>query len=441
MEALAKDAAAGQAALNEVVVRLLAPNEKERWDSLMRAHHYLGFEGFIGKSLRYIAEAGDQWLALIGWQAAALKCGARDRWIGWPAVLQYRRLHLIANNCRFLILPEAHHRNLASRVLALNLRRISADWQVIHGAPLLLAETFVDPDRFTGACYKAANWLVLGQTRGFAKRRQTYRRHGSPKLALVYPLHRRARALLVDPQWQPRSAEMNPKALTAKQLESLQQLLKSAPDPRSPRGVRHRSSTVLTIALAAVLCGAKSFLEIGEYAESLTGAQLKRLGCRFDKKTGRHEPPSESTLRRVLQDSDAEGLDRELGRWIGDQAGEKKAVAVDGKTSRGARRADGAQVHLLSAFLHQQGATIAQIEVGAKTNEIPEIKRLLEPLDVEGVVITADAMHTQHETARFIVEEKKADYLFTVKANQPGLLADIAALEESDFSPGVPDGR
>lgn len=427
--------------LTQIRVRLVKPGEKERWNKLMRVHHYLGFKGFIGQSLRYLAEADGRWLALLGWQAAALKCQARDRWIGWPPVLQYRRLHLIANNSRFLILPGCHYRNLASRVLAQNLKRLAADWQIVHGSPLLLAETFVDPERFTGACYKAANWLVLGRTRGFAKKQQTYRQHDRSKLVLVYPLHRRTRERLADPQWQPRSMTMNPKALTIKQLEGLQQMLKSLPDCRRRRGIRHRYFTVLTIALAAVLCGAKSFLALGEYAGSLTQAQLKRLGVRFNRHSGRHEPPSESTLRRVLQASDADALDEALGQWLFEQVKAPEAIAIDGKTLRGSRRPDGSQIHLLSAFLHQQGATIAQIEVGAKTNEIPEIKRLLEPLHIEGVVVTGDAMHTQRETARFIVESKKADYLFTVKENQPTLLDDLAALEESDFSPGAPDGE
>lgn len=92
----------------------------------------------------------------------------RDRWLGWPPVLQYQRLAFLANNGRFLILPEARRPNLASRVLSLNLKRLSADWQAVHGHEVLLAETFVDPRRFTGACYRAANWLVLGQSRGFS---------------------------------------------------------------------------------------------------------------------------------------------------------------------------------------------------------------------------------------------------------------------------------
>jgi hypothetical protein len=406
----------------------------------MRRHHYLGFDGMVGESLRYVAEAGGRWLALLGWQAAALKCRARDRWIGWPPVLQYRRLAFIANNSRFLILPDAHRPNLASRVLSLNLRRLSADWRAVHGHELLLAETFVDPQRFTGACYRAANWLVLGQSRGFAKHQQTYIRHDSPKLILVYPLHRRAHVLLSDPLWQLRRDRMNPKALTTKQMESLQELLRTLPDCRLPRGVRHPYRTVLAIALAGVLCGGRSYAALGEFAASLTQPQLGRLRARINPKTRRFDSPTESTLRRVLQSSNAEALDHVLGQWLFNQTDASDAVAVDGKTLRGARRPDGSQPHLLSAFLHQQGVTVAQREVGEKTNEIPELPRLLRPLDIAGRVVTADAMHTQKETARFIVEDKKADYLLIAKDNQKTLRDDITALEEDDFSPGARNG-
>jgi len=321
----------------------------------------------------------------------------------------------------------------------LNLRRLSADWQAVHGHELLLVETFVDPCRFTGACYKAANWQVLGQSRGFAKKQQTYLRHDQPKLLFIYSLHRRARLLLADPQWEARRIKMNSKTLTTKQMESLRHLLQAQPDCRHPRGVRHPYRTVLAIALAAVLCGARSFAAVGEFAAALTQAQLKRLGARFHKPTERYRAPTESTLRRVLQDSNAEALDQALGQWWLEQSSDADPVAVDGKTVRGARRPDGSQIHLLSAFLQRQGVTVAQVEVGEKTNEIPELPRLLEPLDLTGRVVTADALHTQKETARFLVEEKEADYLFIVKDNQPTLLADLVALEESDFSPGASD--
>ena len=122
--------------------------EHRRWDRLVAEHHYLPFHGVIGKGLRHVAVHVETWLALIGWQPGAFKLAARDRWIGWPAEQQFRRLHLIANNSRFVILTPGRVHNLASRVLGLSLRRLSQDIQAVHGYPVFLAETFVDVSRF-----------------------------------------------------------------------------------------------------------------------------------------------------------------------------------------------------------------------------------------------------------------------------------------------------
>ncbi len=146
--------------LRGVEVRPIVAGERARWDALMRQHHYLGLRALVGKSLRYVAVYSGHWLAPIGWRGAALKCQARDRRIGWAKLIQYQRLHLVANNARFLILPGVRAGNLASRILALNLKRLSADWQARHGHPLLLAESFVERGRFTGARYRAAGFVI-----------------------------------------------------------------------------------------------------------------------------------------------------------------------------------------------------------------------------------------------------------------------------------------
>ncbi len=129
--------------------------------------HPLGFKQFAGRGLRYIAEREGRWLALIGWQTGAFKCAPRDRWLGWPRGLQFKRLHLIANNTRYLLLPAGQgEKNLGSRVLGANLRRLSEDWEAAWGHPLELAETFVDIQRYKGTVYLAANWRELGLTQG-----------------------------------------------------------------------------------------------------------------------------------------------------------------------------------------------------------------------------------------------------------------------------------
>jgi predicted transposase YbfD/YdcC len=163
------------------------------------------------------------------------------------------------------------------------------------------------------------------------------------------------------------------------------------------------------------------------------------LGARVDPRTGHRVPPCESTIRRTLSVLDPDSLDGVLGAWLARrhtqrrQAGKSlPAVAVDGKTLRGARRGDGRQAHLLAAMTHTDQIVIAQREVATKTNEIGEFRPLLDPLDLAGVVVTADAMHTQRDAARYLVEEKKADYVFCVKDNQPSLFAALDALDWTD---------
>ena len=129
--------------LREVAVEPVAAGDEGRYRELMAAHHFLGALPKIGETLWYVAQRRGEWLALLGFSAPALKCGARDRWIGWDFRTQYGRQHLLANNSRFLILPGRRAPNLGSRVLALCERRLAGDWPARFGHPLLLLETFV----------------------------------------------------------------------------------------------------------------------------------------------------------------------------------------------------------------------------------------------------------------------------------------------------------
>ncbi|HHY45726.1 MAG TPA: ISAs1 family transposase [Firmicutes bacterium] len=427
--------------LASLVVRLIHPDEEPKWDELMRTHHYLGFERLVGESLKYVAILCDQWVALIGWGTAAFKCVSRDRWIGWSPEQQWQRLRFITNNQRFLILPGSHIPNLASKALSLNLRRLSADWQAIFGHPVVLAETFVDPSRFAGTCYLAANWTPLGRTRGFGRNGGRYYHHGNPKTVLVYPIYPDARALLSAPFLSPilqgkEEVILDLNTVNLDTPEGLFARLKQLPDPRHRRGIRHSQVSVLAVAICAVLCGARNFVAIGQWAASQPQYILRRLGCRYHPARRRYIPPSEPTLRRTLQSVDADLVDQVINKWLSDQKG-KHAIAVDGKTLRGSGSIGGKPLHLMAALIHKEGIVASQREVDSKSNEIPAFKPLLEPLDLEGVVVTADALHAQADHARYLVEEKRADYLFTVKSNQPSLFEDIATLEESDFSPSA----
>jgi Domain of unknown function (DUF4338) len=150
--------------LSEIQVRPVERGEEARYQEQMARHHYLGELPKIGETVWYVATWHEQWVAQLSISAAALKCGVRDRWIGWDFRSQYGRLKLIANNSRFLILPDWHRPNVGSRVLSLTERRVVGDWRARFGHPLLLLETFVDPRRFHGGIYRAANWIELGLT-------------------------------------------------------------------------------------------------------------------------------------------------------------------------------------------------------------------------------------------------------------------------------------
>jgi len=139
------------------------------WNEYVERYHYLGYEPLPGAQLRYFARAGGRILALLGFGAAAWKTAPRDRFIGWNVEQRRSRLHLIVNNARFLILPWVRSRNLASRLLAMAARRLADDWQHGYGYRPVLVETFVETPRFSGTCYKAANWIYLGQTQGRGK--------------------------------------------------------------------------------------------------------------------------------------------------------------------------------------------------------------------------------------------------------------------------------
>ena len=201
--------------------------------------------------------------------------------------------------------------------------------------------------------------------------------------------------------------------------DGLLELIAKVPDPRKPRGKRHALPGVL----AAALAGARSFVAIAEWAADGAPGVLARLGV-----TG--PVPSESTIRRCLQRLAPNELDQLIGAWMWlrtTMIAGRRVIAFDGKTLRGARDAAGNLVHLLSGLCQATGTVLAQLAVGAKTNEIPMLRTLLDTIDITDAVITADALHCQRETAQAIVEAG-GHYILTVKANQPSLHAELKAL-------------
>ena len=166
------------------------------WNEYVDRYHYLGYQPLPGAQMRYFARAEGRILALLGFGAAAWKTAPRDDFIGWNRVQRESRLHLIVNNARFLILPWVASKHLASKLLGLAARRLPADWLSRYGYRPVLLETFVDKRRFSGTCYKAANWLRLGDTQGRGKL-DTAHAHALPvKSVWVLPLTPRFRDAL-----------------------------------------------------------------------------------------------------------------------------------------------------------------------------------------------------------------------------------------------------
>ena len=216
---------------------------------------------------------------------------------------------------------------------------------------------------------------------------------------------------------------------TALSRQPLKEVLEGVTDPRDRRGVRHPLVSVLCLAVTGILAGCRSLTAIWEHAADLEPADLGALGLEEGRAL-----PSESTIRRVLQDLDPGDLDARLTSWFFTRTGTiggRRVIAVDGKTMRGARTGDNPAPHLLAALDRASGVVVGQRRVSDKSNEIPALRDLLAPMDLDGAVVTADAMHTQKGTAEWI-RSRSAHYLLTVKDNQPGLKRELGALPWKD---------
>ena len=350
--------------LQEIIVRPVRSSEEYLFQKLIQAYHYLGAIPKIGNTIWYVATYQNNWQALLVFSAAALKCGARDNWIGWGFRHQYDRLNLLANNSRFLILPHNHHKNLASKVLSLCQRRIQQDWITRFGYPLLLLETFVDPTRFAGTIYKAANWRFAGYRKGYQRTRNGYgNTRKSPKKVFVQPLQRNACILLSRPGLNKRYQTGGPRMkLSAQHMESLPDFFKEITDPRRAQGRRHSIKAVLSIATAAILCGMRGYRAISDWAKGLSPNARARFSCRLQNK--KYIVPSESIIRDVLIRVNPVELDQALQRWNEKYGSVDESLAIDGKTMCNAIDEDGRQTHIMSAVGHQSGQCYTQKKWG-----------------------------------------------------------------------------
>jgi hypothetical protein len=170
--------------------------EEPVFNGLVEAHHYLGYTQPVGEQLKFLVYAGARPVACFAWSSAPRHLGPRDRYLGWGPTARRQNVRFVAYNSRYLILPWVQVPHLASHLLGTMVRRLSAEWERVYGHPVYFAETFVDPARFRGTCYRAANWTCLGRTTGRGKADATHRPNRSLKDVLGYPLVKDFRARL-----------------------------------------------------------------------------------------------------------------------------------------------------------------------------------------------------------------------------------------------------
>jgi hypothetical protein len=463
--------------LDQVTVRLIDPEERERYDALMEQEHYLGKDNAVGQVLRFVAEYQGAWVALLTFCSAALHLKPRDRFLHWLARQVSQRRHLIAQNSRFLILPSTGRwPNLASRVLKLVCARLPEDWQNQFGHPVLWAETFVDPQRFRGTCYQAAGWQPLGQTQGFERCGQDFYVDAQhPKELWVRSLHPKAleqlRAELLAPELEGEGRPLPPAVpIATGQVEGLWAFVYAQlTDPRKPRGVRHPIASLVCVASLAVAAGCQSPHAIAEFAQSLNHGQRRRLRCRPRRgEPRRYDVPSERTFRRLLKTISPEQLRQSFSAWMASLDPEPVTVLhLDGKVLRNAEPAPAALAQdpalaqaaaildtpselqkpkaekalTLVNFQTPGQRVIDQIAVPRDTNEEAAVAAHLPQMDLTGVTVIGDAAHTVKANCRQITQGQGGDYLFFLKGNQPHALAKAQQLLSGNFPPSGPVDR
>jgi len=428
-----------QHVLDHFQVRLVSsPKDKARCDQLIVQHHYLKDATLVGEQLRYVATYQGQWLALATWSGAAFHLKDRDEFIGWDFEQCRRRRALLANNSRLLVLPQCHYPNLISRFMKLMLARLANDWQEQWGHPLAMVETFIDPQFYQGTAYKVSGWSHLGKTAGWKRAAADfYIKHDTPKQIWVRELVKNARVKLRAAQlplpWAVVEAQARARCHhTVKEIRSLMATLRrDLPEFRRAQALGYPVAGMVCLIVMALATGVRQGPDdLEKYADTLSQPQLRALGFRRDRQTGRPRSPQKTTFTRVLAGVDAEVLQQVLLDWQRRLTGpiQDSLVIVDGKKMRHGG------VEMVNAT-SGAGQFLGGVMTDSKSNEIPAARQLLGRLDLAGKIVLADAAHTQVETGQQILFAQGADYLMTVKGNQKTLQETLQNLFEKQAFP------
>lgn len=407
---------------------------------LLNKHHYLKGLQTVGERMYYaIVDEDGEWLGVAVFMAAARRLRHRDQWIDWDDEQRRRRLPLVVNNARFLLLPHKTVPNLGSVALKLLCDRLSDDWEERYDHPVAVVETFVDPARFSGTVYTAAGWVELGLTQGNGRvSRDYYERHDRPKRLFVRELHRNARRSLQADQLKPLFAPIEAKTLprftrSDEELGSLKERFREEVPDFHVKRCLYPVHALLTIMAAAHLSGApRGQKDLVKFAKSLSQSQRRAVGIRRRAGSKHYGTPDQSTFSRMMGRVDADIVEKVLIGWqqsIRGPVPQAEIIAIDGKIPA---HSGGKNIvtAITSPSQHYLGCTVT----AEGTNEIVAARELCAKIDLDGKLVSVDAIHSQTETSHVIVEAG-GDYLYTVKNNQPLLRERIEKKVDDPATP------
>lgn len=403
--------------------------------------HGLGAGREAGDRLCQLVLEEGKLVAVLVWCAAAWHLQARDQTVGWDAVTRSKRLKLVVQLRRYLVLEETRGPNLASRCLGAGLRELVGQWEGQHGYRPLLAESFSDPESHAGTVYKATNWVLAGVTKGYAQdHTDFYIPNGRPKKLWLKELAPNACVLMCArelPQvCQAAEGEGGGarSPLKVGQLNSLRDAFREVPDPRSATSRRHPLVAMLGLIALGLLMGARDVLDIWRKVACLSQSQRQALGLRVrDKQSGRLTMPGYDALNDLLGAIDPAAYARALTGFLQTHAGLlPRSLALDGKSV-----GNGRYGMIITLCRHEDGRPVAMtVACGKKEDcEVSEGRALLADPQVALVnaLVTADPLHNKQDTVRVILE-KGGDYLIGTKENTSKRLAGATqALQGTPF--------
>jgi hypothetical protein len=430
---------------NSLNIKIIeSKKEVALFTKLAKKFHYMGEGCPAGDTLRMVVMVDDKWVALLLWGSACYRLKHRDEWIGWTDQQRAARQKLVVQNRRFVLLTQpGEHPNLASRILGKVVRELPALWLERFGYEPLLAETFSDIEACEGTCYKASGWLALGKTKGYSRHAADYYvPNDRPKKLWVRELRKNAPELLrsihLPAEFKKGAASDSDGVMPikAKQIESLHEALCKVPDPRAKNCVYHIGA-LLSIVAMGVFSGHKDLKAIIRFANRMTLSQRKKLALPSFKKGSCYKKiPSYTTIYSLLGKLDLDAFSQVLSEWLAQHRGTLPvALAMDGKFIRDT-------VGLVTLAEHETGSPVAMIDASQKKGEGErcELKAAQKMLckcgDLTNTVITADALNTQKNTARAIVD-RGGEYCIQVKDNQKTIHQE-AALSAKKLSPLLP---